>query len=166
MAAKAKTDDSPAKVKYRYRVTNWAKYDRALVNRGNLTLWFDEESVAKTWIPPRSVGRGKPGIYSAVAIQTCLTLNTLFRLRYRATEVLRKSLMRLCGLDLPMPDHTQMSRRAATLEVKIPGRPITGATHVVVDSTGLKVFGEGKWKVRRTLRRQAPHLAQDSPSRR
>ena len=83
-----------------------------------------------------------------VAIQTCLTLKTLFRLPYRATEGLLKSLMRLCALDLPVPDHTHMSRRAATLEVKIPRRPRTGATHVVVDSTGLKTFGEGEWKVR------------------
>ena len=83
-----------------------------------------------------------------MAIQTCLTLKTLFRLPYRATEGLLKSLMRLCALDLPVPDHTHMSRRAATLQVKIPRRPRTGATHVVVDSTGLKIFGEGEWKVR------------------
>lgn len=56
--------------------------------------------------------------------------------------------MRLCGLDLPVPNHTHMSRWAATLEVKIPRRPRTGATHVVIDSTGLKIFGEGEWKVR------------------
>jgi Transposase DDE domain len=148
MAAKTKIDDSPAKAKYRYQVKNWAEYDRALVNRGNLTIWFDEKSIAEDWTPPRPVGRGKPGSYSDVAIQTCLTLKTLFRLPYRATEGLLKSLMRLCALDLPVPDHTHMSRRAATLQVKIPRRPRVGATHVVVDSTGLKIFGEGEWKVR------------------
>ena len=148
MVAKAKIDDSPAKPKYRYRVTNWAEYDRALVNRGNLTIWFDEAGIAESWTPPRPVGRGKPGLYSDVAIQTCLTLKTLFRLPYRATEGLLKSLMRLCALDLPVPDHTHMSRRAATLNVKIPRRPRKGATHVVVDSSGLKIFGEGEWKVR------------------
>jgi Transposase DDE domain len=148
MAAKTKTDDSPAKPKYRYQVKNWAEYDRALVNRGNLTIWFDEASIAASWTPLRPVGRGRPGSYSDVAIQTCLTLKTLFRLPYRATEGLLKSLMRLCALDLPVPDHTHMSRRAATLEVKIPRRPRVGATHVVVDSTGLKIFGEGEWKVR------------------
>ena len=94
------------------------------------------------------MGRGKPGLYSALAIQTCLTLKTLFRLPYRATEGLMKSLMRLNGLDLPVPDHTHMSRRAAQLAVKIPRRPRTGPVHVVVDSTGLKIFGEGEWKVR------------------
>jgi hypothetical protein len=94
------------------------------------------------------VGRGKPGLYSALAIQTCLTVKTLFRLPYRATEGLMKSLMRLNGLDLPVPDHTHMSRRAAQLAVKIPRRPRQGPVHVVVDATGLKIFGEGEWKVR------------------
>ena len=170
MAARAGQDESAAKSKYRYRVKNWAEYDRALVNRGNLTIWFDEESIAESWTPPKPVGRGKPGLYSDVAIQTCLTLKTLFRLPYRATEGLLKSLMRLCGLDLPVPDHTHMSRRAATLEVKIPRRPRDGATHVVVDSTGLKVFGEGEWKVRqhgvgkrRTWRKI--HLAVDATAK-
>lgn len=148
MAARTQIDDRAAKPKYCYRVTNWAEYDRALVNRGNLTIWFDEPSIAESWTPPRPVGRGKPGLYSDVAIQTCLTLKTLFRLPYRATEGLLKSLMRLCALNLPVPDHTHMSRRAAALEVKRPRRPRKGGTHVVVDSTGLKIFGEGEWKVR------------------
>ena len=56
--------------------------------------------------------------------------------------------MRLCALDLPVPDYTHMSRRAATLEVKIPRRPRKGGTHVVVDATGLNIFGEGEWTVR------------------
>ncbi|WP_049770122.1 IS5 family transposase [Calditerrivibrio nitroreducens] len=148
MAARTKIDERRAKPKYCYREKNWAEYDRALVNRGNLTIGFDEASIAANWTPPRPVGPGKPGLYSDVAIQTCLTLKTLFGLPYRATEGLLKSLMRWCGLNLPVPDHTHMSRRAATLEVKIPRRPRTGATHVVIDSTGLKIFSEGEWKVR------------------
>lgn len=105
-----------------------------------------------------------------MAIQTGLTLKTLFRLPYRATEGLLKSRMRLCALDRPVPDHTHLSRRAATLEVKIPRRPRTGATPVVVDSTGLKLFGEGEWKVRqhgvgkrRTWRKI--HLAVDATAK-
>lgn len=148
MAARTKMDPGTSKPKYRYRVTNWAEYDRALVSRGDLTVWFDEATIREGWTPPPPVGRGKPGLYSALAIQTCLTLKTLFRLPYRATEGLMKSLMRLNGLDLPVPDHTHMSRRAAQLAVKIPRRPRTGPVHVVVDSTGLKIFGEGEWKVR------------------
>ncbi len=141
-------DASTAQPKCRYQVKQWAEYDRALVNRGNLTIWFDEASITQSWKPPRPVGRGKPGSYSDLAIQTCLTLKTLFRLPYRATEGLLKSLMRLSALDLPVPDHTHLSRRAATLEVQIPWHPRTGATHVVVDATGLKIFGEGEWQVR------------------
>jgi hypothetical protein len=148
MAARTKLDTVTEKPKHRYRVTNWAKYDRALVSRGSLTIWFDDASVKDSWTPPRPVGRGKPGLYSDVAIQTCLTLKTLFRLPYRATEGLVNSLIRLCQLDLPVPDHTHMSRRAATVAVKIPRRERTGPVHGVVDSTGLKIFGEGEWKVR------------------
>ena len=147
MAARTRADESTAKAKYRYRVTNRAEYDRALVNRGNLTIWFDDASLAESWTPP-PVGRGKPGFYPDVAIQTCLTLKALFLLSYRATEGLLKYLMRLCGLDLPVPDHTHMSRRPATLEGKIPRRRRAGTTHVVADSTGLKIIGEGEWKVR------------------
>jgi transposase len=148
MAARTKLDTVAEKPKHRYRVTNWAEYDRALVSRGSLTIWFDDASVKDSWTPPRPVGRGKPGLYSDVAIQTCLTLKTLFRLPYRATEGLVNSLMRLCQLYLPVPDHTHMSRRAATVAVKIPRRERSGSVHVVVDSTGLKIFGEGEWKVR------------------
>jgi len=148
MVGCAKGGRGDSKVKYRYRVTNWAEYDRALINRGNLTIWFDDQSLAESWTPPRPTGRGKPGLYSAAAIQICLTLKNLFRLPYRATEGLLKSLMRLTGLNLPVPDHTHMSRRAATLEVKIPCRPRKGGVHVVVDSTRLKIYGEGKWTVR------------------
>jgi Transposase DDE domain len=148
MAVRLKVDAGSGKVKQRYRVTNWSEYDRALVNRGSLTVWFDEATVREGWTPPPPVGRGKPGLYSELAIQTCLTIKTLFRLPYRATEGLMKSLMRLNGLDLPVPDHTHMSRRAAQLAVKIPRRPRKGPVHVVVDSTGLKIFGEGEWKVR------------------
>ncbi len=131
-------------MKYRYPVTNWAEYDRARVNRGNLTIGFDEARIKDHWTPPPPAGRGKPGLYSDVAIQTCLTLKTRFRLPYRAPEGLLKSLMRLCPLDLPVPDHTHLSRRAGILTVQIPRRPRSGPVHVGVDSTGLKIFGEGE----------------------
>ena len=112
MRVKAETGEVGRK--QRYRVTNWSEYDRALVNRGNLTIWFDEASVRDSWTPPRPIGRGKPGLYSATAIQTCLTIKTLFRLPYRATEGLIKSLMRLCHLDLPVPRITRCTLPSAT----------------------------------------------------
>ena len=170
MAARVKLDAQSNTVKYRYQVKNWPEYDRALVNRGSLTVWFDEESIAKNWTPPPPKGRGKPGTYSDLAIQTCLTIKILFRLTYRMTEGLMNSLMKLNGLKLPVPDHTHMSRRVTSLTVAIPRRPRSGPIHVVVDSTGLKIFGEGEWKVRqhgvgkrRTWRKV--HLAVDETAR-
>ena len=86
MAMPVKPDMVEVGVKQRYRVTNWSEYDRALVNRGNLTIWFDDASIWDQWTPPPPEGRGKPGLYSATAIQTCLTIKALFQLPYRATE--------------------------------------------------------------------------------
>lgn len=170
MAARVKEGGEGQKVKYDYRVQNWSEYDKALVNRGSLTVWFDEATIREGWTPPPPEGRGKQGLYSDLAIQTCLVFKTLFRLPYRATEGLMKSLMRLNGLELPIPDHSHLSRRAAGLTVKIPRRPRKGPVHVVVDSTGLKIFGEGEWKVRqhgvgkrRTWRKV--HLAVDEDSK-
>ena len=111
-------------------------------------IGFDEVRLKDHWTPPPPVGRGKPGRYSDVAIQTCLTLKALFRLPYRAPEGLLKSLMRLCPLDLPVPDHPHLSRRASPLTVQIPRRPRSGSVPIGVDSTGLKIFGEGEGKVR------------------
>jgi len=130
MAARARKDLGTAEPKCRYQGTNWAEYDRGLVRRGDPTIWFDEETIRGDWTAPPSVGRGKPDLYSRRAIQTCLALKTLLRLRYRATDGLMKSLMRLNGLDFPVPDHAHMSRRAAWLSVKIFHRPRTGAVPV------------------------------------
>jgi hypothetical protein len=148
MAARVKKDAKAPKLKQRYRVTNWAEYDRSLVSRGSLTVWFDQASVREGWVPAKTGRRGAPAAYSDLAIQTVLTLKVLFHLPYRAVEGLVKSLMRLTGLNLPVPDHTHLSRRAATLSVRIPRRRRNAPMHVVVDSTGLKIYGEGEWKVR------------------
>jgi len=118
MALKVQPDSRGVGTKQRYRVTNWSAYDQALVNRGNLTISFDDASIRDQWTPPSPVGRGKPGLCSETAIQTCLTIKTLFQLAYRATEGPLKSLMRLGQLDLPVPDHTHLSRRAAALSAR------------------------------------------------
>lgn len=134
--------------KEKYRVTNWSEYDRALVERGNITFWFDKEAVEEKWTPEPTGKRGGQWVYSNWAIQTLLMLKVVFHLPYRALEGFGRSLMKLMGLEIPIPDHSHMSRRAKTLEVQIPRREKTEPMHVVVDSTGLKVFGEGEWKVR------------------
>src|SRR4051794_19756571 len=151
--------------KQRHRVTNWAEYDAALRARGSLTVWFTPEAVAAWAAAPRTTRGGQPS-YSDLAITMALTLRAVFRLTLRQTERLIGSVLHLLGLDLPVPDHSTLSRRAETLEVP---RPKAGSApvHLLVDSTGLKFCGPGKWLARKhcTKRRRAwrvLHLATDA----
>ena len=131
--------------KQQHRVTNWSEYDAALRQRGSLTVWFTEEAIAAWRAEPRTTRGGQPH-YSALAIATALTLRAVFRLALRQTEGLIGSIIRLLGLDLAIPDHSTLSRRAETLAV---ARPPSGAepVHLLVDSTGLKLSGAGEWLV-------------------
>src|ERR671921_215614 len=149
----------------RHKVTNWREYDASLRQRGSLTVWFTEEAIAAWAAEPRTTRGGQPW-YSALAILTALTLRAVFRLAYRQTEGLIGSVIGLLGLMLRVPDHTTLSRRAATLEVP---RPRTGAEpmHLLVDSTGLKLCGAGEWLIEKhgTKRRRAwrkMHLGVDA----
>ncbi len=157
------------------KVTNWPAYDASLRQRGSLTVWFTEEAIAAWRAEPRTTRGGQPW-YSELAILTALTLRAVFRLALRQTEGLIGSLMRLLGLDLPVPDHTTLCRRAATLEVPPPrsgssSEAGTGAEplHLLVDSTGLTLCGPGEWliekygtKTRRSWRKL--HLGVDANS--
>src|SRR3954454_5232566 len=102
--------------KQRHRVTNWAVYDAGLRARGSLTVWFTAEAIEGWRAEPRT-GRGGQPRYSSLAITTALTLRAVFRLALRQTGGLIGSVLQLLGLDLPVPDHSPLSRRAATLEV-------------------------------------------------
>src|SRR3982750_266687 len=130
----------------RHRLTNWAAYDAALRQRGSLTVWFTDEAVAARRAEPRTTRGGQPR-YSPLAILTALTLRAVFRLGLRRTEGLIGSILRLLGLDLAVPDHTTLSRRAATLEGARPRSGGSGPLHLLVDSTGLKLGGPGEWLV-------------------
>jgi len=127
----------------RHRITNWAEYDAALRQRGSLTVWFTDEAIAAWRAEPRTTRGGQPH-YSALAIATALTLKAVFRLALRQTEGLIGSILRLLGLELAVPDHTTLSRRAETLEVPRP-RPTGEPLHLLVDSTGLRLSGPGEW---------------------
>src|SRR3954465_10089674 len=129
--------------KQRHRVTNWAEYDAALRARGSLTVWFTPEAIEAWAAAPRTSRGGQPS-YSDLAIATALTLRAVFRLALRQTEGLVGSILQLLGLDLPVPDHSTLSRRAETLEVP---RPKAGRApvHLLVDSTGLRLCGPGEW---------------------
>ena len=125
--------------KQRHWVTNWAEYDAALRARGSLTVWFTPEAVTAWAAAPRTTRGGQP-TYSDLAIATALTLRGVFRLALRQTEGLIGSILQLLDLDLPVPDHSTLSRRADTLEVP---RPKVGSApvHLLVDSTGLRLCG-------------------------
>jgi heme-degrading monooxygenase HmoA len=120
----------------KHKVTNWREYDASLRQRGSLTVWFSEEAIEAWRAEPRTT-RGGQASYSPLAITTALTLRAVFRLALRQTEGLIRSLIGLLGLDLPVPDHSTLSRRAKTLEVPRPGtRSGAEPVHLLVDSTG------------------------------
>ena len=130
----------------RRRVTNWPAYKASLRQRGSLTVWFTDEAVAAWAAEPRTSRGGQPW-YSPLAILTVLTVRAVFRLAYRQAEGLIGSIIGLLGISLCVPDHTTLSRRAATLEVPRPGNAGAGGEpmHLLVDSTGLKLCGKGEW---------------------
>src|SRR3954451_6217474 len=153
--------------KQKHKFTNWPAYDAALRQRGSLTVWFSDEATAAWRAAPRTT-RGGQASYSPLAITTALTIRAVFRLALRQTEGLIGSLVRLLGLDLPVPDHSTLSRRAETLEVPRPGtRSGAEALHLLVDSTGVKLCGASEWlsekhgtKTRRSWRKL--HLGVDA----
>ena len=136
------------KTKRAYRLRNWKYYNAALVQRGSLTLWVSDD-VISAWCNTQKTGKpGHPPTYSDTAVCSMATLKEVYHLPLRATIGLTLSIMRLLGLDLPVMSYSQLSRRCAVLEVTLPRRKKNEALHMVVDSTGAKVFGEGEWKVR------------------
>ncbi len=151
--------------KQKHRVTNWAEYDAGLRARGSLTVWFTPEAI-EAWRAEPRIGRGGQPSYSDLAIATALTLRAVFRLALRQTEGLIGSVLQLLGLDLPVPDHSTLSRRAETLEVARP-KAAREPVHLLVDSTGLRLCGPGEWLEEKhgTRRRRAwrvLHLATDA----
>ena len=131
--------------KAQYRVINWAEYNESLRQRGDLTIWVSEEAQS-VWSAPRRTSRGGQWRYSDLAIETCLTLRTTYRLALRQTQGLMGSIGTLMGLDIRVPDYSTLSRRANGLSIAQAMRQAGSvAVHLVVDSTGLKIFGEGEW---------------------
>ncbi len=153
------------KQKQQYRIRNWQHYNKALVERGSLTLWIDTRST-ETWLDadcPRR--RGRRRTYTDAAITCALFLREAYHLSLRSTQGLVSSVLRLMQLSLSSPHYSTFCRRARTLRLSLaaPHR----IKHLVIDSTGLKLYGEGEWKVRlhgadkrRTWRKL--HLAMDA----
>lgn len=137
-------------MKQKYRITNWRQYNRSLINRGDIFLYFTPEALSN-WHNGNgwNKGIGRPRKYSRVAIEMCLTLRLLLRLPLRQTQGFICGLIRKLGLEIQCPDYSLLSIRASELEKKLKRFPRpTGPVHVLIDSSGLKVFGEGEWKVR------------------
>lgn len=124
------------KYKTKYRVTNWADYDKALVQRGNITLWISDDAIA-SWKPAPTGLRGAQRKFSDHAIETALTLRLVFKLPLRQAEGFLRSLLSLMGVDLEAPDHTTLSRRSQRLDLALSGFPTNEPIHLIVDSTGV-----------------------------
>ena len=136
------------KTKRQYRIRNWREYNKALVSRGSLTLWIDDRSL-ETWLSVDGrAGRGRPRVYADAAILCTLLLREVYPLPLRATQGLVCSVLRLLQVPLPVPHYSTLSRRARTLEVELSAQAGKGPRHLVIDSTGLKLYGEGEWRVR------------------
>ncbi|SIO59972.1 Transposase DDE domain-containing protein [Rhodovulum sp. ES.010] len=129
-----------------YKTTNWPAYNQALKQRGSLTVWFDP---SMQWDALPSGRRGRQRAYSDAAIQACLTLKVLLGLPLRQATGFMASLLELSGLGWSVPDFSTLSRRQKTLDVTIPFRGSKGALHLLIDSTGIKVEGEGEWHTRK-----------------
>ena len=136
------------KNKSTYRIRNWKNYNKALVNRGSLTLWIDEQTISAWKNFHRSGKRGAPRLYSDMAILSMITLMEVYHLPLRQTQGLMLSIVAMADLDLPVADYSTLCRRRKSLEVCLPRQSKDRSIHIVIDSTGMKVFGEGEWKVR------------------
>lgn len=135
------TDSTP-------RPIDWASYNRALVERGSLTVWIDEAALAAWHAGPTPGKVGRKFVYADSAIEMVLTLRSVFNLTLRAAQGYATSILALMGVALPVPHYSTLSRRAARLAVDLQAAPASGPVTLVIDSTGLKVYGEGEWKVR------------------
>jgi hypothetical protein len=132
----------------KYRIRNWKEYNRALVNRGSLSIWFSNDVIEK-WNAEPTSNRGRPRIYSDEAILCALMIKAVFKLPFRALQGFMLSIIGMLGFCLRVPCYTRICRRAAKLGQEIERFGNKQITDIVFDSSGLKVYGEGEWKVKK-----------------
>lgn len=154
MKTKTKPTKSKKSVKNKkkYKVRNWREYNQSLVNRGAVMFWISK-TAQDNWYNTQPTGqRGKPRLYSDLAIETAITIQQVFGLALRQTEGFLTSLFQKLNNGLTAPDYSTLSIRAANLNIAITAKTASTLSaeplHIVVDSTGAKVYGEGEWKVR------------------
>lgn len=134
--------------KAKYKVYNWPEYNRSLRERGSLTVWI-EEGIEAIWYAQKDENcrRGRQLKYSNQSIEMMLTLRTLLKLPLRQTEGFSKSLLQLAKLNLEVPEFSRLGRRSAAIlsRLKLPKNSEAG--HLIIDSTGIKVYGESEWLI-------------------
>ena len=153
--------------KPKFKITHWPTDNKALRQRGSLTVWMDESAIAAWTEKTSPERRGRPLHYSDMAITTGLMMKRVFGLSLRALQGFVDSIFKLIGLPLRCPEYSLISRRAKRVNISIKTPTRGEISHLVIDGTGLKVFGEGEWKVRQhgANRRRVwrkLHLAADS----
>jgi len=132
---------------FRYRIRNWHEYKRALINRGSLTVWFDEHSIAGWRHTEPATRPGAPRRYADLAIECALIFKSVYHLSLRAAQGFLSSVIELMRLTLPIPDYSTVSRRQGALQIRESFASRSGPCHVVIDATGLKVYGAREWRV-------------------
>lgn len=133
----------------KYKVRNWSDYNAGLEKRGSISFWISED-VIEQWHNQEKTGKkGASNYYSDIAIETVVVVKSIYRIAGRQAVGFVKSVMELLKVDLRVPNHSTVSRRLSTVAIKIPVKPSKEARHVVIDSTGIKIFGEGEWKTRK-----------------
>ncbi len=143
-----KADKEKKDKKDSYRVTNWSSYNKSLIGRGDITLWIDESAV-NSWYHDGPNQHGSQYVYSDLCIETLLQLKGVFKLAYRQLEGFASSIIKLMGFKVEVPSYSQISRRSSGIDVAISAPKSKAPMYIVVDSTGLKVYGEGEWKTRK-----------------
>lgn len=131
--------------KTNYRVRNWRQYNKALMNRGSITVWISEE-IANNLTKRRAEAAHGNQVYSDTLIELCLTLRQVYGRPLRATQGLVQSIFTLMKLKAPVPNYTTLSRRAKKLTIKLKARPNPTGRTILVDSTGVQVIGGTEWK--------------------
>nr|WP_295786095.1 IS5 family transposase [Rhodoferax sp.] len=151
--------------KPKYKVTNWSEYNESLRKRGDITIWFTETAISE-WRPAKTGARGRPQEYSNHAIETATLIRQVFHLPLRQTEGFMNSLTRIMNAAICIPDFSSISRRSVELPRHVLSKAMKPGSLVIVDSTGLKVYGRDEWHqekhavlARRTWRKL--HLAVD-----
>ena len=133
----------------RYKIRNWKQYEAGLIQRGSISFWINDDAIDQ-WNPEaKDKTRGRQEEYSDLAIQICLTFRLLYRQALRQTEGFINSLLKLMDLDLICPDHTTLSRRSQTLkelQEQLKKVQKKESIHILIDSTGLKIYGAGEWE--------------------